>query len=68
MSEHLLWVDEELYQQRYEKAASALVAIKMALERNTPLRGGEREFLELFSTMAAADAEAFTQVWRDPTA
>ncbi len=68
MSEHLLWVDEDLYQQRYEKAASALVAIKMALERNTPLHGGEREFLELFDTMAAADAEAFTQVWRDPTA
>ncbi len=64
----ILWSDHSLYQTRYEKSASALIAISRALERNRPLDGGEAEFLELYQRMAAADPVAFTAVWRDPTA
>jgi HEXXH motif-containing protein len=64
----ILWNDQELYQARYQKTGSALIAISQALERNLPLGGDETEFLELYRRMAAADADAFTTVWRDPTA
>ena len=36
----ILWNDADLYQARYEKTASALIAISLALERNHPLDGG----------------------------
>ncbi len=68
MTAHLLWADEDLYQSRYEKSASALIAIKMAIERNPAIRDCGREFLELFEAASATDPESFTQVWRDPTA
>lgn len=64
----ILWNDEGLYQTRYEKTASALIAIAQALERNRPLAGGEAEFLELYRRATAADPNHFTTVWRDPTA
>jgi HEXXH motif-containing protein len=64
----LLWNDDELYQARYQKTASALIAIAQALERNHPLDGDEAEFLELFQRVSVADPDAFTIVWRDPTA
>jgi HEXXH motif-containing protein len=64
----ILWHDEGLYHARYEKTASALIAIHQALERNRPLDGAEAEFLELYQRVAAADPEAFTTIWRDPTA
>ena len=64
----ILWNDHGLYQARYEKTAAALIAIYQALERNRPLEGDEAEFLELYQRMAAADPDAFTTVWRDPTA
>jgi len=64
----ILWHDEGLYQARYEKTASALIAIAHALERNRPLGGGEAEFLDLYQRIVAADAHHFTEVWRDPTA
>jgi HEXXH motif-containing protein len=64
----ILWNDEGLYQARYQKTAAALIAITQALERNHPLDGAESEFLELYQRMAAADPDAFTTVWRDPTA
>ena len=64
----ILWNDQGLYQARYEKAASALIAIAQALERNRPLGGDEAEFLELYRRVATADPDAFTTVWRDPTA
>ncbi len=64
----ILWHDEGLYQTRYEKTASALIAIAQALERNRPLGGDEAEFLDLYRRVAAADPDAFTTVWRDPTA
>jgi HEXXH motif-containing protein len=62
-----LWNDQGLYQARYQKTGSALIAISRALARNHPLGGDESEFLELYARMAAADADAFTAVWRDPT-
>jgi HEXXH motif-containing protein len=64
----LLWNDKTLYRARYEKTAAALIAISKALERNHPLGGNEAEFLELYQRMAAADPDAFTEVWHDPTA
>jgi len=64
----ILWHDEGLYHARYEKTTSALIAIHQALERNRPLDGAEAEFLELYRRVAAADPDAFTTVWRDPTA
>lgn len=64
----ILWNDEGFYGTRYEKTASALIAIARALERNRPLAGGEEEFLELYQRATAADPDHFTTVWRDPTA
>ena len=64
----ILWNDLGLYQGRYEKTASALIAISRALERNHPLDGDEAEFLELYARVVAADPDDFTTVWRDPTA
>jgi len=64
----VLWNDQDLYQARYQKTGAALIAISQALERNHPLDGGESEFLELYQRMTAADPDAFTTVWRDPTA
>jgi HEXXH motif-containing protein len=64
----ILWDDQHLYQTRYEKTASALIAIAQALERNRPLGGDEAEFLDLYRRVAAADPDAFTTAWRDPTA
>ncbi len=64
----ILWHDQGLYQTRYEKTAAALIAIAQALERNRPLAGDEAEFLDLYRRVAAADPDAFTTVWRDPTA
>lgn len=64
----ILWHDEGLYQARYEKTASALIAIARTLERNRPLAGAEAEFLELYQRVAAANPDHFTTVWRDPAA
>ena len=64
----ILWNDQSLYQARYEKTASALIAISQVLDRNRPLGGEESEFLELYQRMVAAEPDAFTAVWRDPTA
>jgi len=66
-AEDILWKDQGLYQARYEKTASALIAIAQVLDRNQLLGGRESEFLELYQRVAAADSEAFTRVWRDPT-
>jgi HEXXH motif-containing protein len=64
----ILWTDIGLYQKRYEKSASALIAIRRALEHRRPLGGGESEFLELVDRVAAVDPGAFTRVWSDPSA
>jgi len=67
-AESLLWRDVGIFRGRYEKSASALVAIKEALERNRPLRGGEQEFLDLYQIASAARPEHFGAVWSDPAA
>lgn len=67
-SHSVLWSDTELYRRRYEKAATALVAVERALRTRRPLRGGEDEFLELYDAFAAAPADTFTVIWEDPGA
>ena len=67
-AESLLWKDAGIFRGRYEKSASALIAINQALERNRPLRGGEQEFLDLFQVASAARPEHFGTVWSDPAA
>lgn len=67
-AESVLWKDTGIFRSRYEKSASALIAIKQALERNRPLRGGEQEFLDLFQVASAALPEHFGAVWSDPAA
>ena len=63
----ILWNDQGLYHARYEKTASALIAIEHVLDRNRILGGRESEFLELCQRVAATDSAAFTRVWHDPT-
>ena len=67
-AKNILWTDTAIFQNRYEKSASALVAVKQALERNRPLGGGEQEFLDLYQIVADGHPDHFTSVWRDPTA
>lgn len=62
----ILWTDTGPYQQRYEKTATALMAVERALHLRRPLRGGEDEFLALCGYLAAAPPETFTTIWEDP--
>ena len=67
-ADSVLWKDTGIFRSRYEKSASALIAVKQALERNRPLGGGEGEFLDLYQIASAARPEHFGTVWSDPTA
>src|SRR5579872_1895079 len=62
----ILWTDTGPYQQRYEKTATALMAVERALHLRRPLNGGEDEFLALYTCLAAAPSETFTTIWEDP--
>jgi HEXXH motif-containing protein len=64
----ILWTDTDVYQLRYEKTATALMAVERALRARCPLDGGEDEFLSLYDALAAADPETFTEIWEDPLA
>ncbi len=64
----ILWTDTEVYQRRYEKTATALMAVERVLRARRPLGGGEDEFLALYSALEAADPETFTTIWEDPYA
>jgi HEXXH motif-containing protein len=64
----VLWRDTSLFQARYDKAASALHAVRLALERNRPLGGAEQEFIDHYDTLDGLDETAFGEVWRDPYA
>ncbi len=64
----ILWTDTDVYQLRYEKTATALMAVERALRARRPLEGGEDEFLLLYKALAAADPETFTEIWEDPLA
>ena len=59
---------EDILHARYEKSATALLAVAQILEHDQPLNGGESEFLDLVQHVQNAEPEAFTQVWRDPFA
>lgn len=67
-ADSVLWQDTGIFRSRYEKSASALIAVKEALERNRPLRGGEQEFLDLYQIASGARPEHFGAVWSDPAA
>ena len=64
----ILWTDTDVYQRRYEKTATALMAVERALRARRPLGGGEDEFLSLYAVLAGADPDTFTAVWEDPYA
>lgn len=64
----LLWSDREPFQLRYEKSATALLAVGDVLSRHRPLHGGEKEFLSLLAWTQELPPEPFTAVWRDPAA
>ncbi len=64
----ILWTDTDVYQRRYEKTATALMAVERALRARRPLEGGEDEFLSLYAALAAADPDTFTIIWEDPFA
>ena len=67
-AQSLLWTDTDVYRHRYEKAATALVAVTEALRARRPLDGGEEEFLSLYQSLVAADPADFTLIWQDPFA
>lgn len=59
---------EDILHARYEKSATALLAVAQILEGDRPLNGDESEFLDLVQHVQDVGPEAFTQVWRDPFA
>lgn len=63
----LLEGEDRVFEDRYEKSASALVAVAQILEKERPLSGDEQEFLDLYQMALAADPENFTKVWLDPS-
>ena len=64
----LLWRSDDVFHQRYEKSAAALIAVARVLERHRPLAGGEDEFLSAYARATAMRPAAFTRVWTDPAA
>lgn len=64
----LIWNDVELFDQRHEKSATALVMTKQLVEQESALAGLQADFLEVYGRVADADPDLFTRVWRDPTA
>ncbi len=64
----LLWRTHDIFDERYRKSASALIAVARVLERRHPLGGGEDEFLAWYAEAAAARPALFTRVWTDPSA
>jgi len=65
---HFFWRDTSIVQPRYEKAGTALVAVRDTLERERSLCQGVDEFLDLYRVLAEADPADFDAVWRDPYA
>ncbi len=65
-AQSILWTDTDVYRRRYEKTATALMAVARALHARRPLAGGEDEFLSLYAALAAADSDTFTTIWEDP--
>lgn len=64
----LLWHDDDIFHERYEKSASALIAVARVLDRRRPLDGAEDEFLALYARAVAMKPSLFTRVWTDPGA
>lgn len=63
-----LWEETQFFEDRYEKAASALIATQEILATDTlPVSSGP-EFVQLYGAIAALPDAIFTQVWLDPTA
>jgi HEXXH motif-containing protein len=62
----ILWDDDGCYRLRYEKTATALIAVQRALDSRRPLDGAEDEFLDLYPAIASADTDLFTKIWEDP--
>jgi hypothetical protein len=67
-AQSVLWTDVGIYRRRYEKAATALIAVEQVLRTARPLKGGEDEFLDLYRVLASADPNRFTEIWHDPSA
>jgi len=67
-ADFLLWSDRRPFQERYEKSAAALLAVREVLSRHRPLQGGEDEFLSLLAWAEELPADVFTAVWKDPAA
>ena len=63
----LLEDEDRVFEDRYNKSASALIAISQTLEKKRPLSGNEQEFLDLYDLALAAEPENFTRVWLDPS-
>lgn len=64
----LLEGENRVFEGRYEKSASALVAVAQTLEKERPLSGSEKEFLNLYQLALKADPDNFSKVWLDPSA
>ncbi len=61
-----LWGNSGIYRSRYEKTATALIAVQRALEDRRPLGGAEEEFFDDYAVVATASPELFTTIWEDP--
>jgi hypothetical protein len=44
----LLEDEDRVFENRYEKSASALIAVAQTLAKEKPLSGSEQEFLDLY--------------------
>jgi HEXXH motif-containing protein len=61
--------DSEVYRNRYEKTATALIAVQRALEHHQhhqPLGVSVGDFLRDYAMLANASPEIFTRIWEDP--
>jgi len=59
--------EDRVFEDRYEKSASALISVAQTLDKERPLSGEEKEFLHLYQLALASDPENFTKVWLDPS-
>ena len=66
--EQFLWEETSFFEERYEKSASALIAIQEVLATEAIPVLSRKEFVQLYEGIISLPEDIFTQVWLDPTA
>ena len=61
-----LWTDRSVFHRRFEKSASALIAVHKALEKHSELAEVSSAFFSDYQRLTQIDSAEFTRVWKDP--